>query len=131
MSGLILIATLGVSLYLSPLRSNTVAVVGVFASLTAIIIAFLATTEIEVVTVEEEKIGIGKTSEDNYGCGATSDTAMFFNFSYVNMCLGRTNEFKTNIYSSDNQVTLSSHYGPRRAYLVKRQLKETQTKRLA
>jgi len=51
---LTLITILGVSLYLSPLRGNTVAVVGVFASLSTVIIAILATTEIEIITVEEK-----------------------------------------------------------------------------
>jgi hypothetical protein len=61
-AGLTLITILGVSLYLSPIRGNTVVVVGVFASLSAVIIALLATTEIEIITVEEENAGMDKTS---------------------------------------------------------------------
>jgi len=125
--GLILITILGVSLYLSPIRGNTVAVVGVFASLSAVIIAFLAITEIEIITVEKEKVGMGETSlEKNHAY--KSDTARFLDLSHTNMYLKKTNEFKVDIYSSENQITLSSHYAPRRAHLVERQSKKRQTK---
>jgi len=128
-AGLTLITILGVSLYLSPLRGNTVAVVGVFASLSAVIIAFLATTEIEIITLEEENAGMGKTSlEENSAYKTTGDTARFLDFSHTNTYLRKTNEFKVDIYSSENQITLSSHYAPRRAHLVKRQSKKRQTK---
>jgi len=130
--GLILITILGVSLYLSPIRGNTVAVVGVFASLSAVIIAFLAITEIEIITVEGEKASMGKTSlEENHAYKTISDTARFLDFSHTNMYLRKMNEFKVDIYSSENQITLSSHYAPRRAYLVERQPKKRQTRRYA
>jgi len=114
-AGLTLITILGISLYLSPLRGNTVAVVGVFASLSAVIIVLLAIMEIEIITVEEE----------NHEYEIMSNTAKFLDFSQTNMHLRETNEFKMDVYSSENQITLSSHYAPRRAYLVKRPAKET------
>ena len=120
MSGLILITILGVSLYLSPLRGDTVAAVGVFASLSALIIAFLATTDIEIITGEKEPTSMRKTSlEENHAYKTKSNTAEFLDLSYTNMHLRKTNEFKMDMYSSENQITLSSHYAPRRANLVK------------
>ncbi|MFQ6000006.1 MAG: hypothetical protein ACE5J6_04435 [Candidatus Bathyarchaeia archaeon] len=120
-SGLILITVLGVSLYLSPLRGNTVAVVGVFASLSAVIIALLATTEIEILTAEEENTSMDKTSlEGTYAYDIVNDTVRRLDFSQTNMCLRKTNEFKMDVYSSESQITLSSRYAPRRAHLVKR-----------
>ena len=66
-AGLTLMTILGVSLYLSPLRDNTVAVVGVFAALSAVIIALLATIQIEIIIVKEENAGMDKTSlEENH-----------------------------------------------------------------
>ena len=115
-----MITVLGLSLYLSPLKGDTVAVVGVFASLSAIIIAFLATTDIEIITSEEEPTSIRKTSlGENHAYKTISNTAKFLDLSYTNMHLRKTNEFKIDIYSSENQITLSSHYAPRRAHLVK------------
>jgi len=120
-AGLALITTLGISLCLSPLRGDTVAVVGVFASLSALIIAVLATTDIEILTVEKESTSLGKTSlQENHAYKTTSNTAKFLDLSHTNMHLRKTNEFRIDIYSSENQITLSSHYAPRRAHLVKR-----------
>lgn len=120
-TGLTLITVLGISLYLSPLRGNTVAVVGVFASLSALIIAVLATTDIEIITVEEKNAGMRKTSlEENHAYKTISNTAKFLDLNHTNMHLRKTNEFKVDIYSSENQITLSSHYAPRRAHLVKK-----------
>ena len=130
MSGLALITVLGVILYLSPLRGDTVAVVGVFASLSALIIAVLATTEIEILSAEEENPGVGMTSlEEGHAYKTMSDTAEFLDVSYTNMYLRKTDEFRVDIYSSENQITLSSHYGPRRARLVKGRPKKRQTRR--
>jgi hypothetical protein len=129
-AGLTLITILGVSLYLSPLKANTVAVVGVFASLSAVIIALLAAVEIEIITVEEENAGMGKTSlERTYAYEIANDIARRLDFSQTNMYLRKTNEFKMDIYSSESQITLSSHYAPRRAHPVKQQSKKRQTKR--
>jgi len=128
-AGLTLITVLGVSLYLSPLRGDTVAVVGVFASLSAVIIALLATTEIEIVTVEEENDDIGKSSlERTYAYEILNDAARRLDFSQTNMYLRKTDEFKIDIYSSENQITLSSHYAPRRAHPVKLQPKKRKSK---
>jgi len=119
-TGLIFITLLGVSLYLSPPRANTVAVVGVFASLSAIIFAFLAAVEIEIITMEEENVGMGKTSPKAiYTYEVAKDAARRLDFSQTNMHLIRTNEFKMDISSSENQITLSSYYAPRRAHPVR------------
>ena len=116
-AGLALITTLGISLYLSPLRGNTVAVVGVFASLSAFIIAVLATTDIEILTVKRQPTNLGKSSsEENHAHKTTSNTAGFLDLSHTNMHLRKTNEFEIDICSSENQITLSSYYTPRRAY---------------
>lgn len=132
MSGLALITMLGVILYLSPLRGDTVAVVGVFASLSALIVAVLATTEIEILSAEEENPGVDMTSlEEGHADRTMSDAAEFLDLSYTDMYLGKTDEFRLDVYSSESQITLSSHYGPRRAHLVKRRPKKTQTRRFA
>jgi len=128
LAGLAFMTILGVSLYLSPIRGNTVAVVGIFASLSALIIAFLATTEIEITTVEEEYRD--KTSmEENYAYKTMSNTAGPLDFSHMNMNLRKTSEFQMDIYSSENQITLSSHYAPRRAHFVELPRKKRQVKR--
>ena len=128
-TGLILITLVGLSLYLSPIRANTVAVVGVFAFLSAIIIAFLAAVEIEVITVEEEKIAVDKTSLKRISAyEIVNDAARHLNFSQTNMHLTKTNEFKMGISSSESQITLSSHYAPRRAHPVKLQKKDQNSK---
>ena len=129
---LTLITILGVSLYLSPLRGNTVAVVGVFASLSAVIIALLATTEIEIITVEEKNAGMDKTSlEKNHTYKTMSNTARFLDLSHTNMYPIKTDEFKMDTYSSENQTALSSYYAPKRAHLVKRPHKKRQIRRYA
>jgi len=128
-AGLTLMTLLGVSLYLSPLRANTVAVVGVFASLSAIIIAFLAAVEIEIVTFEEENVGMGKTSPKRiYAYEIIDGAAKRPDFSQTNMYLTRTNELRMDVSSSENQITLSSYYAPRRAHPVKLKPKKRQTK---
>ena len=124
-AGITLITILGVSLSLSPLRGNTFAVVGVFASFSAIIIALLAAVEIEIITVEEKNAGMDKTSlKGTYAYEIVNDAAKRLDFSQTNTHLTKTNEFKMDVYSSENQITLSSHYTPRRAYPVKRQPKK-------
>jgi len=129
-AGLTLITILGVSLYFSPIRGNTVAVVGIFASLSAFIIALLATTEIEIISIEEEYTGVDKTSlEETHAFEILSDTAGPLDFSHTNMYPRTTNEFMMDIYSSENRITLSSHYAPRRAHLVERPVKKRQVKR--
>ena len=128
-TGLILMTLVGLSLYLSPLRANTVAVVGVFASLSAIIFAFLAAVEIEVITVEEEKVAVDKTSLKRI-CAyeIVNDAARHLNFSQTNMHLTKTNEFKMDTSSSESQITMSSYYAPRRAHPVKLKPKRSQIK---
>jgi len=129
-AGLTLITILGVSLYLSPIRGNTVAVVGVFASLSAVIIALLAAVEIEIISVEEEYVDVDKTlMEETYAYETVSSTAGPLGFSHTNMNLIKTNEFQMDIYSSENQITLSSHFAPKRAYLVELPRKKRQVKR--
>jgi len=118
-AGFILMSILGVSLYLSPIRGNTVAVVGVFASLSAVIIALLAAVEIEIISIEEEHRDAERTSmEESYAYEAMSNTAGPWDFSDTSMSLRKTSEFQMYIYSSESQITLSSHYAPRRAHLV-------------
>ena len=133
-SGLIIMIILGVSLYLSPLRGNTVAVVGAFASLSAAIIVLLATVEIEIISVEEEDVGVDvdmdKTSlKETHASEILSDTVGPLDFSHTNMYPRKTSEFKIDVYSSENRITLSSHYAPRRAHLVERPLEKRQAKR--
>jgi len=129
-AGLTLITILGVSLYFSPIRGNTVAVVGVFASLSAFIIAFLATTEIEIISAEEKYMDMDKTSkEETYAYETMRNTAGPLDFSHTNVNLRKTSEFQMNVYSSENQITLSSHYAPRRAHLVELPRKKRQAKR--
>lgn len=128
-TGLTLITILGVFLYLSPLSGNTVAVVGVFASLSAVIIALLATVEIEIINVAEENKDMGKTApKRTYSYEIVNDAARRLDFSHTNMNIRKTDEFRRDIYSSENQITLSSHYAPMPAHLVKRQPKKRQTK---
>ena len=134
MSELVLIIILGVSLYFSPLRGNTVAVVGVFASLSAAIMVLFAAIQIEIISVEEEDMGVNvdmdKTSlGEAHASEILSDTAGPINLSHTEMYPRKTSEFKMDIYSSENRITLSSHYAPRRAHLVERPLKKRQAKR--
>ena len=118
-TGLILIAVAGLCLYLSPLRGDTVAIVGVFASLSAVIIALLATTEIEVLTVEEGSSSREMTSQrGSVLCEILSHTGGSLSFGYTNMSSVRKSEFDVDVYSSEHQVTLSSHYMPTRAIPV-------------
>jgi len=129
-AGLTLITVLGVSLYLSPIRGNTVAVVGVFASLSAFIIALLAAVDIEIIGVEDEYMDVDKTSmEETYAYETMSNTAGPLDFSHTNMNLRKTSEFQMDIYSSENQITISSHYAPRRAHFVELPRKKRQVKR--
>jgi len=124
-AGLTLITMLGVSLYLSPLRHNTVAVVGVFASLSAVIIAFLAAVEIEIINIDEENVGMDKTSpKRTYAYEIANDATRRLDSTQTSMHLTKTYEFKMDISSSENQITLSSHYAPRRAHPVKLQPKK-------
>jgi len=128
-TGLILITLVGLSLYLSSLRANTVAVVGVFASLSAIIIAFLAAVDIEIVNVEKENVGMSETSLKRiYAPEIVNDAARRLDYSQTSMHLTKTNEFKMDIYTSESQITLSYHYAPRRAHPVKLKPKNRQTK---
>ena len=128
-TGLILMTLVGLSLYLSPLRANTVAVVGVFASLSAIIIAFLAAVDIEIVNVEKENVGMSETSLKRiYAPEIVNDAARRLDYSQTSMHLTKTNEFKMDIYTSESQITLSYHYAPRRAHPVKLKPKNRQTK---
>lgn len=129
-TGLTLIILLGVSLYLSPLRGNSVAVVGVFASLSAVIIAFLAAVEIEIINLEEKNEGMDKTSLKKASAyEIVNDASRRLDFSQTNMHLTRTNEFTTGVYTSEKQITLSSLYTPRRAHPAKQQFKKKQAKR--
>jgi len=129
-AGLTLITILGVSLYLSPIRGNTVAVVGIFASLSATIIALLAAVDIEIISVEEEHRDMGKTSmEESYAYETMSNTGGPWDFSHTSINLRKTSEFQMNIDSSENQITLSSHYAPKRAHLVELPRKKRQAKR--
>jgi len=129
-AGLTLISILGVSLYFSPIRGNTVAVVGIFASLSAVIIAFLATTEIEIISIGEEYMDVDKTSmKETYSYETISNKAGPLNFSHTNMNLRKTSEFQMDIHSSENQVTLSSYYAPRPARFVELPRKKRQAKR--
>jgi hypothetical protein len=129
-TGLTLITILGVSLYLSPIRHNTVAVVGVFASFSAIIIAFLAAVEIKIINIDEENVGMGKTSpKRTYAYKIVNHAAGHLDFSQTNMHLTKTNEFKMDVYCSENHITLSSRYAPRRAHPIALQPKKRQTKR--
>jgi len=119
---------LGASLYLSPIRGDTVAVVGVFASLSAVIIALLGAVEIEIINVEEENVGKDKTSlERTYAYDIVNDAARRLDFSQTNMYLIK-NEFRMDIYCSENQITLSSHYTPRRAHFVELPRRKRQAK---
>jgi len=128
-AGLTLITILGVFLYLSPIRGNTVAVVGVFASLSAVIIALLAAVEIEIINVEEEHMDVDKTSmEETYAYEPMRNTAGPQGFSHTNMNLRKTSEFQMDIYSSGNQITLSSYYAPRRAHFAELTRKKRQVK---
>jgi hypothetical protein len=121
---------LGVTLYLSPLRGNTVAVIGVFASLSAVIIALLATVEIEIINVEEKDTARATTShKEIFPYDILSYTARSLNFSYTNMPSVKTSEFDIDIYSSEYRVTLSSHYLPVRAHLRELPHKNRQAKR--
>jgi len=125
-----LISMLGVSLYLSPLRNNTVAVVGVFASLSAVITALLATTEIEIVSVEEERTARKITSRrENLPYETLNYTAKPLNFSYTRMSSAKTSEFNVDISSSEHHVTLSSQYVPTRAHRTELPHKERQVLR--
>lgn len=129
-AGLTLITILGVFLYLSPLRGNTVAVVGVFASLSAVIIALLAMVEIEIVNVEEENIARETTSpKENLLYDVLSYTARQLNFSYTKVSSVKTNEFDIDVYSSEHRVTLSSHYLPTCAHFIELPHKNRQAKR--
>ena len=47
----IIMVTLGISIYMSPLRGNTV---GVFAILNTAIITLMATVQVEIVSLEED-----------------------------------------------------------------------------
>jgi len=128
-SGLILMSILGVSLYLSPIRGNTAAVVGIFASLSAVIIAFLAVTEIEITSIEEEYMDMNKTlREETYPYETISNTAGPLDFSHTHMNLRKASQFQMDVYSSENQITLSSHYAPKRAHLVELPRKKRQVK---
>jgi len=127
-AGLTLITILGVSLYLSPLRGNTVAVVGVFASLSAIIIALLATVEIQIINVEEENI-VRETTSHKENLPYVSYTARQLNFSYTNMSSVKTSEFDIDVYSSKYRVTLSSHNMPTRANSIELSHKNRQAKK--
>jgi hypothetical protein len=129
-AGLTLITILGLSLYLSPIRGDTVAVVGIFASLSAVIIALLAAVEIEIIGVEEEHMDVDKTlMEETYAYETMSNIAGPQGFSHTNMNLRETSEFQMDIYSSENQITLSSYYAPRRAHFVELPRKKRQVKR--
>jgi len=129
-SGLVLISILGLFLYSSPIRGNAVAVFGIFALLSAVIIAFLSMTEIEIISVEEEHRDVDKTSmEETYAHEIMSNTAGPPGFSHTKMNLRKTGEFQMDIYSSENQITLSSHYAPRRAYFVELPRQKRQAKR--
>jgi len=128
-TGLTLMTILGVTLYLSPLRGNTVAVVGVFASLSAVIIALLAAVEIEIINVEEKDTARATTShKEIFPYDILNYTARSLNFSYTNMPSVKTSEFD-NVYSSEYRVTLSSHYLPTRAHFIELPHKNRQAKR--
>jgi hypothetical protein len=51
---IIIMLILGVSLYMSPLRGNAVAAVGVFAILNAVVVTLMATLQVEVVNLDDE-----------------------------------------------------------------------------
>jgi len=127
-AGFTLITILAVFLYLSPLRGNTVAVVGAFASLSAVIIAILATIEIEIINVEEESTTRETTShKETFPYDILDYSARSLNFSYSNMPSVKTSEFD-NVYSSEHRVTLSSHHLPVRAQLMELPHKNRQAK---
>jgi len=129
-AGLTWMTILGAFLSLSPLRHNTVAVVGVFASLSAVMIAFLAAVEIEIVNVEEEKTATEITSrKEKLPYEILSHTSRPLNFSCTNMSSAKTSEFNADIYSSEYQVTLSSYYMPTRAHLMETPHKKRQAQR--
>lgn len=50
----IIIIILGISIYMSPLRGNTISAVGVFAILNTAIITLIATVQVEIVSLEED-----------------------------------------------------------------------------
>ena len=50
----IIMIVLGISIYMSPLRGNTISAVGVFAILNTAIITLIATVQVEIVSLEED-----------------------------------------------------------------------------
>ncbi|MCK4223286.1 hypothetical protein KAX01_03225 [Candidatus Bathyarchaeota archaeon] len=50
----IIMVILGISIYMSPLRGNTISAVGVFAILNTAIITLMATVQVEIVSLEED-----------------------------------------------------------------------------
>jgi hypothetical protein len=69
--------------------------------------------------------------EKNHTYKTMSNTARFLDLSHTNMYPIKTDEFKMDIYSSENQTALSSYYAPKRTHLMKRPHKKRQTRRYA
>lgn len=95
---------LGIFIYMSPLRGNTVAAVGVFAILNTAMITLMATVQIEIVSLEED-MDISMTSlGKQYNRQATYFISQAGNVSH-SASSPRTNMLETSVCFMGTQTT--------------------------
>ncbi|MCW3985515.1 MAG: hypothetical protein NWE91_03775 [Candidatus Bathyarchaeota archaeon] len=117
---LVLMTVLGVILYFSPIRGDSVKVVGVYACLSAAIIFLVQTTKIEIIEGEEEKIATGiytftSIPEEDPSNKTLSYTVGSLDLGNTCMYPTKRETLDASFSSSECQLTLSSLYKPSRA----------------
>jgi hypothetical protein len=95
---------LGLCLFISPFRGETLAIVGVYALLSTLIITLLATAEFQVENYDVQEYHMEETMYR-----IVDNTAKAFDISRTGMDLRKTDEFEREIYLSEGQTSLSSN----------------------
>lgn len=105
---LIIMMILGVSIYMSPLRGNTVAAVGVFAILNTAVITLMATIQVEIINSEEDLNSSVTQARRQQTHEMTSYSAQAGNITYSTQSPHETDMRERNLYFTRIHTTLSS-----------------------
>ncbi|MGD8506711.1 MAG: hypothetical protein PVF15_08620 [Candidatus Bathyarchaeota archaeon] len=103
-AGIVAMVLLGLCLFISPFRGETLAIVGVYALLSTLIITLLATAEFQVENYDVQEYHMEETMYR-----IVDNTAKAFDISRTGMDLRKTDEFEREIYLSEGQTSLSSN----------------------
>lgn len=99
---------LGASLYMSPLRGNAVAAIGVFSILNAVVVTLMATLQVEIVNLDDELIPNITIYDEQQRYQTPCYPLPPGNMSKSASFLPKTNMHQRNVQFSRTQITFSS-----------------------